>query len=316
MLPEHAPLFEPLRVKKTTLRNRIVLPPMVSNRDISASEGVEWYRELAEGGVGLVIVEATRTHRFDHELTPESLKPLVEAVHRAGAAIAIQLFMAPEDGRDAPHKMTPEGIDRGLQRFARAATICEAAGFDGVEPHGAHGFLLNQFFYPKANLRADEYGGDLEGRMRMALGVVRAVRRAVSMDCLILYRHTPVCDGDYGLADSLVLGRRLVEAGVDVLDLSPSSDLAPADRAAPFKEAVGVPLIAVNHLDVHDRAVEALVERRCDLVAIGRGLIADPEWPAKTYEGNIKSIVRCTQCDQGCFGNLRDGLPVECVQHE
>ncbi|MBI3920667.1 MAG: NADH:flavin oxidoreductase [Armatimonadetes bacterium] len=315
MLTEHAVLFEPLSVKGVNLRNRIVLPPMVSNRDIAEAEGVDWYREFAEGGVGLVIVEATRTFRFDTDLTPDSLRPLVESVHQAGAAIAIQLFMAPEDGRDAPAEMTREDVQRGLERFARAAAICEQAGFDGVEPHGAHGFLLNQFFSPKANERTDEFGGGLDGRMRMGLEVVRSVRSAVNGDFLVLYRHTPVGDG-YGLEDSLIFAQQLEEAGVDILDLSPSSDQAPADRAEPFKQVVKVPLIAVNGLNAHARAVEALTAGRCDLVAIGRGLIADPEWPKKTLEGRLQDIVRCTQCDQGCFGNLRSGLPVECVQHD
>jgi len=316
MLPEHAPLFEPLEVKGVRLRNRVVLPPMVSNRNICSEEGVEWYRQFAEGGVGLVIIEATRTFRFDRELTADSLKPLVDAVNEAGAAIAIQLFMAPEDGEQSPADMTLDSIRRGVERFAHAAAVCAEAGLDGVEPHGAHGFLLNQFFSPRTNTRTDAYGGDLEGRMRMGIEVVRAVREAVGDRCLVLYRHTPGGGEDYPLADSLVFARKLEEAGLDILDLSPSSERAPADKAGPFKEVVRMPVIAVNGMEDHAWAVEALRSGRCDLVAIGRGHIADPQWVRKTHEGRIKEIIKCTQCNEGCFGNLRAGKPIQCVQRE
>ncbi|PIX45749.1 MAG: hypothetical protein COZ56_01165 [Armatimonadetes bacterium CG_4_8_14_3_um_filter_58_9] len=314
MLAEHCLLFRPLRIKSVALRNRVVLPPMMTNRDIASPEGVEWYRQFAEGGVGLVIVEATRTFRFDRELTAESLKPLVDAAHNAGAAIAIQLFMAPEEGERSPSDLSLDSIRRGIARFTRAACVCSDAGFDGVEPHGAHGFLLNQFFSPKTNARADHYGGDLEGRMRMGTEVVRAVRAAIGDRCLVFYRHTPGGGEEYPLADSLVFATRLAEAGVDVLDLSPSSDVAPADKAGPFKQVIDIPVISVNGMEQHTWAVEALESGRCDLVAIGRGHIADPEWVKKTQEGRVDEIAKCTQCDEGCFGNLRAGKPIGCVQ--
>ena len=131
---------------------------------------------------------------------------------------------------------------------------------------------------------------------------------------MLLYRHTPSGPG-YGIDESLRLAEALVAGGVDVLDLSPSSAEAPGDRAAPFV-GLGVPVIAVNGLDCVERALEVLNEGRADLVAVGRGLIADPLWPRKVQEGRYGEIVTCTHCDELCHGNLRKGIPIACTQWE
>lgn len=310
------PLFEPLQIRTKVLRNRIVMPPMVVLRGLTGDDGVQWYARRAQGGAGLVIVESTPVTAFHERLTAANLAPLVDAVHDAGALIAIQLFPIGQDLRPAaPADLTLEQIATIHENYRTAARICAAAGFDGVEPHGAHGYLLNQFFSPVQNTRTGAYGGDLQGRMRMALEIVRAVRETLDAhapEMLLLYRHTPAGRG-YGLEESLALAEALVAAGVDVLDLSPSSIDAPGDRAAPFT-GLGVPVIAVNELDEVDRALDVLNAGRADLVAIGRGLIADPDWPQKVAQGRLDEIVRCTRCDVACFGNLRRGEPVGCTQ--
>lgn len=307
------PLFEPLRVGGKTLRNRIVMPPMVVVRGITTPEGIEWYGERARGGVGLVIVEATSVNRFGEELTAENLKPLVDAIHDGGALAAIQLFPVDFGVEVSPAGLGREVIERMVDRYRTAARICGEAGFDGIEPHGAHGYVLNQFFSPVQNRRRDEFGGCLENRMRLGLRIVEAVRPVCeAAGMLLLYRHTPVGQG-YEIDESLVLAGKLVEAGADILDISPASAEKPGDRAAPFK-GLGVPVIAVNELDRIDRALETLAEERADLVAVGRGLIADPEWPLKVRDGRFEEIVECIRCDEGCFGNLRAGIPVECTQ--
>ena len=216
-MSEYSPLFQPLVVRRIKLRNRIVCPPMVTNRDIVGKDGIEWYRRMAEGGAGLVIVEATHTSRFGEDLNVDGLRRLVEAVKGEGAAVAIQLFMSPVDGRNSPDSLTPKDISLSVDRFRRAAAMCREAGFDGVEPHGAHGFLLNQFFSRRTNHRRDAYGGDLEGRMRLGTEVVRAVRSEVGKDMLVLYRHTPEEPGGYTLDESLKFAGRLVEAGVGLV---------------------------------------------------------------------------------------------------
>ncbi len=323
MSTDVSPLFEPLRIRDHVLRNRIVMPPMVVNRDITGPDGAAWYARRAQGGVGLVIVEATAVNRFgqeltaDRDLTPKTLTSLVDAVHTAGALIAIQLFPVTRGRPVTPAEMTPDELDAMLDNYATAARVCAEAGFDGVEPHGAHGYLLNQFFSPVQNTRTDRFGGSLEHRMRMALEVVTRVRAALDDERLLLYRHTPVGKG-YGIEESLTLATALVQAGVDVLDLSPSSIDAPGDRAAPFS-GLGVPVIAVGRLDEVDRALEVLNAGRADLVAVGRGLIADPDWPIKVAQGRFglqasdDAIIECIRC-VGCHRDLRDGVPVRCTQ--
>jgi 2,4-dienoyl-CoA reductase-like NADH-dependent reductase (Old Yellow Enzyme family) len=306
------PLFMPLQVGQKALRNRIVMPPMATNRGLNTPQGAEWYGRRAQGGVGLVIVEATNVVDFPTELTAANLRPLVNAIQQGGALAAIQLFPGVRGQATKPHELTSQEIQQLVAQYVVAVEICAQAGFDAVEPHGAHGFLLNQFFSPVENLRTDAYGGSMEGRMRMALSIVDAIRPIVDRaGMLLLYRHTPVGPG-YGIEESLVLARRLVESGVDVLDISPASDAAPGDRAAPFME-LGVPVIAVNEMSRLVRALEVLREKRATLVAVGRGLIADPDWPIKVRQNRLDEIVVCTGCDQ-CFEDLDRGDPVGCAQ--
>jgi 2,4-dienoyl-CoA reductase-like NADH-dependent reductase (Old Yellow Enzyme family) len=286
---------------------------MLSHRGVATPEGLEWYRVFARGGVGLVIVEGTDIHRFGRDLTPDALKPLVEAVHAEGASIAIQLFMPPVENRTTPTDLAQTDIRHSLEAFGRAGAVCLEAGFDGLEPHGAHGFLLNQFFSPLANRRQDGYGGGLEGRMALAQEIIKTLREAAGYDCILLYRHTPVMD-DYSLEESLMLAESLMVAGVDIMDLSPSSINLPGDLSAPFKARLPIPTVAVGAMHLHERAVTTLREGRADLIALGRGLIADPDWPRKTQEGRFHDIVWCEQCNEGCYGDLDAGRPVMCIK--
>lgn len=313
-MTEIAPLFAPLQVKHKTLRNRIVCPPMVVNRGLTTAEACAWYGERAAGGVSLVIVEATNSYLFGDELTGANLRPLADAIHAGGALAAIQVFPFRRGQTTAPADLAPEDIQRLLAQYRLAAEICAEAGFDGIEPHGAHGYLLNQFFSPVRNQRTDEYGGDLAGRMRLALEIVATLRPIVDRaGMLLLYRHTPQRDDfGYGIPDSLALAEALVKAGVDILDISPASHIAPGDRAAPFMK-LGAAVIAVNLLDETPRALEVLRYGRADLVAVGRGLIADPEWPRKVREGREEEIVRCVRCDE-CHADLRRGVAVRCAE--
>ncbi|MHC4479902.1 MAG: oxidoreductase [Planctomycetota bacterium] len=313
MRPDVGPLFEPLEVNGHTIPNRIVMPPMATNRGITSDQGLHWYAEHAAGGVGMLIVEAVPVDRFGKDIQMEGLRALANAIRGHGPLAVMQLFPA-KFGRDPrPGDLEPVEIQGILSGYEAAARMCAEAGFDGVEPHGAHGFLLNQFFSPAENARQDRYGGSLENRMNMGLDVVRAARRGAGPQKLLLYRHTPAKENSYGLEESLRFAERLVEEGVDVLDISPASAEAPADMAEPFRQ-FGAPVIGVGLMDEVERAVEALTRSRADLIAVGRGLIADPLWPRKVQEGRFEEIVSCTRCDEKCFGNLREGLAIECTQ--
>jgi 2,4-dienoyl-CoA reductase-like NADH-dependent reductase (Old Yellow Enzyme family) len=324
---QQSPLFQPLSLRQVTLRNRIVMAPMVSNMGITSQQGICWYRERARGGVGLVIVESTWLASFHDPAFVAGLPALARAVHAEGAAIVVQLHQPADIGGEAvavtgggsAREVTAAEIERIVADYAHAARVCADAGFDGVEPHGAHGFLLNQFFSPRTNQRRDAYGDGLAGRMRLGLEIVRAIRAAAGDRLLLLYRHTPQEDaaGGYSLADTLQFMPELVHAGVDVLDISPS--IGPhgehAALAAAVKQAVSVPVIAVNGMREVARAEAALREGKCDLVALGRQLIADAHWPTKVRDGRLGEIIACTECSEACFGGLRRGVPIGCVNN-
>ena len=260
-----------------------------------------------------MIVEATPVAHIGGELTVEGLRRLTDSIHAGGALAAIQLFPGEIRDRLAPADLTAEEIAGLVKRYETASQLCAEAGFDGAEPHGAHGYLLSQFFSPVRNSRQDAYGGSLQNRMRLGLQIAAAMRKGLGDERLLLYRHTPAKQDDYEVDDSLAFAEELVRSGVDILDISPSSAECPGDLAEPFRRC-GVPVIAVGKMDDPAHAVEALTEQRADLVAVGRGLIADPEWPRKVQEGRVEEIVQCVHCNVKCHGNFSKGIPIECAQ--
>ena len=282
-------------------------------------EGLAWYKRLASGGAGLVIVEAMGIFDIAGQMTPDDLRPLVDIIHACGAKAAIQLTTgslgekgSPLGDQGDPNEFTIERLDEIVAGFGEAAKICIAAGFDAVEPHGAHGYVINLFFMPEKNQRSDEYGGSLPNRCRLGVRVVESIKAAIGDDGKILYRHTPV-QGGTTIAESLVLAEKLIAAGVDVLDISPARDEIPADLAAPFKEQFDVPVIAVQGMNDPDAAADALTAGRCDLVAIGRGIIADAQWPSKVADERFDDILKCAECNEGCYGGLKERKPVVCT---
>jgi 2,4-dienoyl-CoA reductase-like NADH-dependent reductase (Old Yellow Enzyme family) len=315
-------LFSPLVVRGFKLRNRIVLPPMVTNMERGGEQSIAWYRARARGGAALAIVEATPLDHFDQRAFPKALERVADAIHEGGAVAAIQLFhpgrvdgVAVSVSGNGTRAIATEEVRAIPGRFAGAAKKAVEAGFDGVEPHGAHGFFLNQFFSPKHNQRTDEYGGNLQGRMRLGVEIVRAVRESVGPGKLVLYRHTP--QADYPLEDSLVFAPELESASVDILDVSPSwtEGQEHAALAAAVKARVSCPVIAVGGMENAECAEEALEQGKADLVAIGRSLIADADLPRKWRDGRTSDVIACVKCDEACFGNLRDGVPIGCTQN-
>jgi 2,4-dienoyl-CoA reductase-like NADH-dependent reductase (Old Yellow Enzyme family) len=317
-------LFSPFQVGAVRLRNRIVMPPMKSNMDLAGPLARAYYGERAAGGVGLVIVEATPLDQFQDPRLVEGLAALAQVIHEGEAAAAIQVFhpgviggehVAPSATGTA-REATAEEVALIPALFADAAAKAQEAGFEGAEIHGAHGFFLNQFFSPRHNRRSDGWGGSLEGRMRLGVASARALRRKCRPDFLVLYRHTAA--SDYPLADSLVFAPQLARAGVDIVDISPSTSgegEEHADLAAAVKAEVSCPVIAVGGMEDAEAAEAVLGQEKADLVAIGRPLIADADLPRKLQEGRGDEIVRCIKCDEKCFGNLRKGVPIGCTQN-
>ncbi|MCL4371291.1 MAG: FAD-dependent oxidoreductase [Chloroflexi bacterium] len=356
-------LFEPIDLRGLTLKNRIVMPPMGTRYPTYGGavtpKLTRYYLERARGGVGLIIVQFASISPegvsslyplgiWDDAFVP-GLRDLVAQLHAAGAKVAIQLAHAggtanstlsrrpavgpsavPALGREVPRELTREGIARLVDAFGAAARRAMEAGFDAVELHVAHGYLLNQFLSPLFNRRADEYGGSLEGRARFPLEVLRRTRETVGDGMPILCRLSADdgVEGSLGLAEAQVVATMLEREGADVIDVTagigesfevsappmaiPAGSLVP--YAAAIKKAVGVPVVAVAKLHDPRMAEEVLAEGKADLIAVGRGLIADPEWPRKAAEGRFGEIRPCLTCNRPeCHGRIFQQVELGCV---
>ncbi len=319
-------LFSPIDIRGLKLKNRIVMPPMASytgtEEGYITPETSQYYRARAAGGVGLIIIEHTyvlpsgRRHRRQLGLVSDAhaglLRPLVDEVHRHGAVAVIQLThagakatadvigqtpIAPStvkasSDEPAAAAMDAHQIDQVIAAFAACARRAADAGFDGVELHGAHGYLLNQFMSPVTNSRTDEYGDGPEGRLRLPLRVIHAVREAVGPELIIMYR----LGADDGLPggitpeDALKIAPRLVDAGVDVIDVSGGlRGYQPfewkgegffADISSRVKTVCGAPVIVTGGVKSPATADSIVRQSKADLVGIGRALLKDPNWTA------------------------------------
>ena len=348
-------LFSPVTIGTLKLRNRAVMPAMATGyagMDNTPNERlVEYLARRARGGAGLIITEVTavtpRGKGFPNELGiwgDEFIAPLSripEAVHREGGKIAVQLhhagretFQAAAGGiPEAPsaipsailqqpcEEMSIERIKEVVGAFASAAVRARAAGFDAVEIHSAHGYLLNQFLSPFSNQRADEYGGSEENRCRFVLEVIAAARKATGPDFPIIVRFSAdeLVTGGFDLEFTKRLAPRLVQAGADALhvsvgvystpgNLSIASMDTPAGfnlfRARAIREMVNVPVIGVGRINDPGLAEEALARGDADLISFGRQHLTDPDFINKAREGKISDIRPCVACNQGCIERL------------
>jgi 2,4-dienoyl-CoA reductase-like NADH-dependent reductase (Old Yellow Enzyme family)/thioredoxin reductase len=319
-----------------------------------------YYLERARGGVGMIITEAvavnlTGRHRagslclFDgsHE---DGMRRLVEEIHQAGSKVAIQLnhagrlvdpkvsggrVVAPSEipaisGRALPSALSVKEIRQTVSDFARAAQRAVVLGFDAVEIHGAHGYLIHQFFSPRSNQRDDQYGGDLKGRMRFPLEIAESVRESVGNHLPIIFRLSAeeYEEGGYSLAEAISLGKALRNTGIDILHVSAGTTERPQSslyviqpQALPegcliqyaerFRKEVGPPVIGVGRIASPEFAERLLAENRVDLIASGRGLLADPQWPNKAAGKINGPIRRCLACNR-CVETITNQNPITC----
>ncbi len=340
-------LFSPLQLRTVTLRNRIVMLPMGSRfaREGQPTEGdLAFYRARARGGAGLIITGGTPMHesaamrgRFAYEaFNPHAvlgLSRLVDAVHAEGAAIFGQLY---HRGRETlgesdwptwapspipspgdpqmPHVMTRSEIDEIVEAFGTSAANLRRAGYDGVEIHGAHGYLVAQFLSPAANQRDDEYGGSPEKRLRFLLRIIESIRASVDDECVLGLRIS----AEEGTENGLTLNdsRRIAEAiaatkGVDYLSVTMGvrgtyvKDMStPAGVTVPLAQAIrgacGLPVIVGQRINHPTLAEQAIASGAADAVGMARGLIADWEWAAKARDGRVEEIRPCIACVQDC----------------
>ncbi len=355
-------LFSEITLHTMTLKNRVVMPPMCTNYatigGAVTDRLIDYYTARARGGVGLINVEFAYVHPagkvFDHmlgiyddRLIP-GLKRLSDSVHQGGARIIIQIAHGGRRGHsditgstlvapspiprlngETPKELSREEIEDLLQAFILAARRAKKAGFDGVMIHMAHGYLLQQFLSPFSNARTDRYGGDLEGRSRFPLEVVREVRREVGGDYPLTCR---ICGdeflkGGFDLSQSIGLAKMLEANGANALEVSagthetgqvitappyyPMGFLSPLSEA--IKKEVKIPVGAVGRIHTPELAEELLRQGKADLIAVGRGLIADPDWPRKAREGRPEAIRPCISCNQGCGDRMYLQQDISCT---
>jgi 2,4-dienoyl-CoA reductase (NADPH2) len=340
-------LFSPLRLRNLTVRNRTVLLPMGSHlaREGQPTEGaIAFYRARAKGGVGLIITGGTPMHqsgalrgRFAYEaFNPDAIPAfarLVDQVHADGAAIFGQLYHrgretlgdsdwptwgpsaipAPGD-LQVPHAMTRSEVLEIIEAFGTSAANLRRAGYDGVEVHGAHGYLVAQFLSPAANRRDDEYGGSPDNRLRFLLEIVDSIRAAVDSECVLGVRISAQEGTDDGL--SLKDSQRIVQAleattkvdyvsitlgvsGTYVRDMSTPVGIA-VPLAKAIREVSGMPLIVGQRINHPTLAEHAIASGAADAIGMARALIADWEWVNKAREGRLDEIRPCIACVQDC----------------
>ena len=358
MTTEHLdPLFAPLRVGSMTLANRIVMAPMtrtMSPGNVPGDASVEYYRRRAAGGVGLILTEGTcvghpaasgypRVPFFYGDDALAGWGRVCQAVHAGGGCIMPQLWHVgsvrrpgvepdPElpgygpsgmarPGKVTGHAMTESDIADVIAAFATAARDAERLGFDGVEVHGAHGYLIDQFFWDGTNKRDDAWGGDAIRRTRFAAEIIRAIRREVAADFPVVLRWSQWKQQDYTArlaTDPASLGAflaPLVDAGVDVFHCSQRRfweaefDGSALNLAGWVKSLTGKPVITVGSVgldgdfivegshefrEAQPASIDGLLERLAadefDLVAVGRALIANADWPARVRAGETAQL--------------------------
>ena len=360
-------LLTPARIGPVEIKNRIVMPPMTTrtadDEGFVTEDCIAYYLARVQGGTGLITVEmaspekAGRHRRreigiYDDRFIP-GLKRLVDAIHRGGAKASIQLGHAGGHTRIdicdetpiapsaiphpvyettfetiVPQEMTKARIEETIAAHVAAAFRARTAGFDCVEIHAAHGYLISQFHAPFENRRNDEYGGALENRARFGLEVLRAVKSAVP-DIAVVYRLSveDFFPGGLRFPEGRQIAIWAAAAGADALHVTaghyrsrPSAqvvlppmsfpDATFLDYAADVKKRVSVPVIAVGRLGDPATAEHAVSQGKTDFIALGRTLIAEPQWVEKVRRG--EPIRRCLSCNT-CINEMRGGARIGCV---
>lgn len=357
-------IFKPFRCKNLELKNRIVMMPMGTNYGEQTGEmsflHIHYYEMRAKGGTGLIIMEnvcvdhplgsnGTTQLRMDQDNFIPRLFYFCESIHKQGAKVAVQLNHAgasamksrtglqpvsasdipSKEGGEIPRPLDKKEMEAIAGKYADAAKRAVIAGFDAVEIHCGHSYLLSQFLSPTTNHRTDEYGGSPENRARFPRMVVEAVRHAVGPNYPIILRISAdeMVDGGNGLEDTLEL-MRYFSGEADIFSVSCGlngsiqyqidSNFRPdgwrSYMAKAVKDAFHKPVIAMGNMRDPKIVDELLAKGEADLIGMGRGLIAEPEWVHKVQWGAEDMLRKCISCNVGCAGN-RIGVnrPIRCT---
>ena len=299
----------PLKIKNITLQNRIVLPPMARELSVEgkvSDELIDHYSKRADG-TGLIIVEhayvspeglaSPRQLSIADDSVIEGLKKLTDAIHAQGSHAIAQINHAGLESISSEkldlNKMTLEDIDAIRDAYVQAAIRTQKGGFDGVEIHSAHGYFLNQFYSPYTNKRTDEYGGNLENRIRLHNEIIQEVREILGEDYIIALRlgAYDYLEGGSSLEDIPIAVNSFIDSGVDLIDISGGlcRYRSPISKDPGYfkelsliaKEACDVPVILTGGVKKAQDAERLLEEGYCDLIGIGRAFLMDENWSKK-----------------------------------
>ncbi|MCC0633927.1 FAD-dependent oxidoreductase [Clostridioides sp. ZZV15-6388] len=358
-------IFEPLTIKRMNVKNRIVMPPMGTNFGGESGEfkdeHIKYYEQRAKGGTGLIIVEnacvdfplgsnGTTQIRIDHDRYIPALYKLTENLHKHGACVAIQINHSgasamPEringltpvsssnipskNGGTIPRELKKEEILNIAKKYGKAAKRAQIAGFDAVEIHAGHSYLISQFLSPIYNKRTDEFGGSFENRARFAKLVIDKVRDEVGALFPISLRVSAdeFIEGGNTLDDTLKLLEYLNEE-VDIYNVSAAlndsiqfqidtmtlEDGWRSYMSKAVKKRFGKATIITGNIRNPEIASKILKNNEADFIGMGRGLIADPNWVEKVQNGKEDSIRKCISCNIGCAGNrIGANRPIRCT---
>ncbi|MBV1757603.1 MAG: NADH:flavin oxidoreductase [Dethiosulfatibacter sp.] len=323
-----------LQTDKITLKNRLIMAPLAtskSNEDGTVSDDVlAYYNEKSQGGyVSLFVIEhsyilqqgkaSANQMSVANDSVMEGLKQLATTIHNNGSKAVMQINFAgsasksditgelvlgpsevvnPLHGGEVPRAMSKEDINKVVEAFGRAATRVKEAGFDGVEIHSAHGYLLNQFFSPLTNMREDEYGGGVRNRIRIHLEVINAVRDAVGEEFPILLRlaASDYKDGGITIDDSKIAAIEFEKAGVDILDISGGfcGYTRPGVREPGYfsplteeiKKVISIPVILTGGIKEANEAEKLLKDGKADLIGVARAIFKDSKWAERAITGD------------------------------
>lgn len=356
-------LFLPGKIGSMEVKNRLLVPPMLTQyaaEDGSLTERfIRYYEEKAKGGWGLIICEDTSVDEFGagfknvpglwkDQFIPWH-KVLTNRVHQYDAKIAVQLYHAGREsnssikGRrpvapsaiqdptepETPLELTTSEVRDLVEKFAQGMRRAQEAGYDAVELHGAHGYLINQFVSPFSNKRTDAYGGNLHNRLRFPIEILARAKELLGNEYPIIYRISAdeMVGGGLTIEDTKVIAQLLEDAGVAAIHVSAGIyksgaivSAPSAVRTAPFSDyaqqirrMVNIPVFAVNKIHYPELAESLLKEGKADFIALGRASIADPELPNKAHQGLLEEILPCIGCWQGCQGKIAIQEPVACL---
>ncbi|MCC0702008.1 FAD-dependent oxidoreductase [Clostridioides sp. ES-S-0049-02] len=358
-------IFEPLTIKRMNVKNRIVMPPMGTNFGGESGEfkdeHIKYYEQRAKGGTGLIIVEnacvdfplgsnGTTQIRIDHDRYIPALYKLTESLHKHGACVAIQINhsgasampdringltpvsssnIPSKNGGTIPRELKKEEILDIAKKYGKAAKRAQIAGFDAIEIHAGHSYLISQFLSPIYNKRTDEFGGSLENRARFAKLVIDKVRDEVGALFPISLRISAdeFIEGGNTLDDTLKLLEYLNEE-VDIYNVSAAlndsiqfqidtmtlEDGWRSYMSKAVKKRFGKTTIITGNIRNPEIASKILENNEADFIGMGRGLIADPNWAEKVENGKEDSIRKCISCNIGCAGNrIGANRPIRCT---